>query len=277
MCTGKPGAAHRPAPAFHLPLHWCSCRSWGRSFPSSPRGNSSAPQPTVHTAERPGHGHLAATPFAAASRLSARSGAEPLGRTTAPRALPFGPCSADRGQGAEQGLQHASSPGWPGGWPRSPSPLAVPAELRRGREASCLRVSTTDFCYRTGGCRVLPFKESTEGPVRERRAAGQGPVCTRCSRVRSLVGPAADSRSREGSAHPQYRVSPLAPPRQGSELLAQLTTRGTPASPFPPAGQQTWPRSASKGRHRAVATPSPSLLSPRTPAPGPLPASAGRL
>lgn len=69
MCTGKPGAAHRPAPAFHLPLHWCSCRSWGRSFPSSPRGNSSAPQPTVHTAERPGHGHLAATPFAAASRL----------------------------------------------------------------------------------------------------------------------------------------------------------------------------------------------------------------
>lgn len=272
MCTGKPGAAHRPAPAFHLPLHWCSCRSWGRSFPSSPRGNS--PLCTPQSGQGTGTSQRLRLPQ---PHVSARSGAEPLGRTTAPRALPFGPCSADRGQGAEQGLQHASSPGWPGGWPRSPSPLAVPAELRRGREASCLRVSTTDFCYRTGGCRVLPCKESTEGPGRERRAAGQGPVCTRRSRVRSLVGPAADSRSREGSAHPQYRVSPLAPPRQGSELLAQLTTRGTPASPLPPAGQQTWPRSASKGRHRAVATPSPSLLSPRTPAPGPLPASAGRL
>lgn len=64
--------------------------------------------------------------------VSARSEAEPLGRITAPRALPFGPGSGDRGQGAQQGPQHASRPGWPSRWPRSPSPLAALAELRRG-------------------------------------------------------------------------------------------------------------------------------------------------
>ncbi|XP_029885296.1 basic proline-rich protein-like [Aquila chrysaetos chrysaetos] len=195
-------------------------------------------------------------PFAAAPRLCPpwRGVPRPPHRSQRPpvRARAWGP-------GAEQGLQPVARPAWPGGWPRSPPPVAVAAEQRRGREATGPRVppliSATELeaaaSFRAGSLQKAPAeRQSGRDPgkglsapsacgSRLPWAPAQAPPAAGGERSPPAPGFAPGTPSpaeRAARATRNERNTRIPAPARRTAGLAQAGVQGDPLRPGPAPG-----------------------------------------